>query len=810
MVTEPPPGWPPHLPAPLTPLVGRAEEIARGGALIRAGVRLLTLTGPGGVGKTRLVVDLAASLAGDVVDDIRFVRLAPISDPADAIRAIAGELGIADPGTQGDLTTTVQALTGRAVLLVLDNFEHLLPARDLVVRLLESAPLLRVIVTSRSPLRIPGETELPVGPLAFPEDARSFTVERFDDYPALDLFAQRVRAHQHGFTVDRENAGTIARICAQLDGLPLALELAAPQLRVLSPEAMLGQLHQFIAQPALGARGLPERHRTLQATTTWSLDLLAEPDRVVVRRLSVFSGFFGVGAALAVAIGWELVAHGSGVSHALALPDHVREGANAYRQVRHSMVGVVASISILLDQSLIKRATMPGTQSRFTMLQTIRMVGLGLLSESGEAEQTAARHAGYVLALLEQAEPELTGPDQTRWLERLDEELIDIRDGLRWAIDQGQSTVAARMMAASWRFWWVRGHITEGRDWLRQTLALGDPGEPRLHARLLGAAGRLARQQGDFAGAERHHRLALALWREIGPATADVAVGLNDLAVSADDRGAHGQAVDLYRQALAIQRDAGDRRAVAVLLTNLACSHLRQGQLAGAHTELGEAVPIWDELGDDYGWAMARCALGDAALAGDDQTGAVGHYLDAMAICREQGNQRYLMECLRGLGEGAALAGQPLVAAQLTGAAEAIRDRLGIPRPPADERRRRASIDRMRDAAGTASFEDAFDAGRQLTGVEVAALATTVGRVIERPATRTRSRRTQSEPVEVLSPREREILVLIAAGRSDPEIARTLFISPHTAVSHSRNIRRKLDVNSRAEMAAWAVRNGIG
>src|SRR5919107_1508387 len=446
-----------NLPAQPTPLVGRESELGEVRDLLRAeGLRLLTLTGPGGIGKTRLGLQVAAELLDEFEDGVFFVALDPITASALVASAIAEPLGVVEAWDQPLEEGLKDYLGGKELLLVLDNFEQVLGGAPLVGNLLAACPKLKVLATSRSGLRVYGEQEYPVPPLELPRPGRLPPIDRLSQYEAVRLFIERAKAARPDFSVTDENAPAVAEICARLDGLPLAIELAAARVKLLTPGAMLERLGSRLKLLTGGARDLPERQRTLRGAIEWSHALLEEGEQVLFRRLAVSSG----GRTLEAL---EAICDAEG-----DLPVDAFEG-----------------VSSLLDKSLLVREEGPEEESRLVMLETIHEYAREKLRESGEAEGVSGLHAQYFLAFAEEAEAELEGPDQASWMERLEADHDNFRAALSWLLEAGEAESALRIGGALWLFWRSRGHLSEGRRWLSEGLSGGDAAPAGVRARAM-------------------------------------------------------------------------------------------------------------------------------------------------------------------------------------------------------------------------------------------------------------------------------------------------------------------------------------
>src|SRR5829696_5077666 len=464
--------YPNNLPLQLTPLIGREREIDEVCRRLRSPeVRVLTLTGPGGAGKTRLALQTGADLLEEFEDGVFFVSLATIIDPELVPSTIAGSLGLKE-GAGQSLTETLEGyLQQKHLLLILDNFEQVLEGAPVVGELVRACPRLKVLTTSRIPLRLYGEREYPVPPLELPDPVHLPSLERLTQYEAVRLFVQRARAVKPDFEVTNQSAPAVAEICVHLDGLPLAIELAAARTKLLPPQALLSRLSNRLKLLKGGARNLPARQQTLRATIDWSYDLLTEEEKIFFGRLSVFSG-----------------------GHTLEAAEEVCDP--------EGNLDVLEVVGSLLEKSLLRREQGADGEPRFVMLETVHEYAREKLEESGEAEEVKRRHAEYFVALAEEAHPELKGQDQLEWLQRLEAEHDNTRAALTWALRQEKVELGLRLAGALQRFWWTRGYDSEGRRWLEGALAMDGRGSVESRAMALAGVGALASHQGDFDRAE--------------------------------------------------------------------------------------------------------------------------------------------------------------------------------------------------------------------------------------------------------------------------------------------------------------------
>ena len=680
---------PHNLPPQLTGLVGRERDVDVVTALLRHdGGRLLTLTGPPGVGKTRLSLGAAERLLDLFADGAFFVALAPVTDPDQVASVIAATLGLREEGGRSVVENLCGRLRARHMLLVLDNFEHVTAAAVLVVDLLTACPRLTVLVTSRAPLHVRGEQTFAVSPLALPDPTDPPPVDALTQYSAIDLFLQRARARAPDFEITVENAPAVDAICRRLDGLPLAIELAASRVALLPPQALLARLERRLSLLIAGAHDLPERQRTLRAAIAWSYDLLDADERALFARLGIFVGGCTIEAAEAVC------------------------GTAGGRQDT-----VLDRLASLMNKSLLRMDVAGHGEPRFGMLETIREYALERLAESGDEEESRRRHAGYYLALAEAAEPELTGPAQGMWLERLEDEGDNLRAALRWARESGEIDTGLRLAGALWRFWYMRGYQREGRGWLEDLLALtakGPSGPARAaRAKAFNAAGVLAYYQGDCVRAIALHEESLALRRELADKQA-IASSLHNLASNVALCGDHERAVELYEESLALSRDLGAKLAIAATLSNLGDIAREQGAYGRATALSEESLALMRELGDTWGIALLLTNLGRLAREQRDYRRAAVLYAESLALYQRLGDKSEVIACLQDVADLVYRQGQAEQAARLYGAVAAARDANGHALSPVDQACFERDVAALRATLGDDSFTGAWMEGRAL------------------------------------------------------------------------------------------------
>ncbi|MBA2759745.1 MAG: tetratricopeptide repeat protein [Chloroflexia bacterium] len=841
---------------PLTELVGREEVLERICEILDAdNVRLLTLTGPGGIGKTRIALEVAFRLESDYAHGVWFVPLAPVLDAEHVLPAVAQVVGTRAMGDVPVADALASALRERHMLLVLDNFEHVVDAAaPWLAGLVAGCPRLTVLVTSRAALNVSGERRYSIPPLSAPAQG---SVSVSTDSAAVRLFVTRAVAARHDFGLDASNAGAIGDICHQLDGIPLAIELAAARINVLSPKDILGRLPDRLALLADGDRDLPSRHQTMRGCIAWSHDLLSEPEQWLFRRLSVFVGGFTLDAA-------ESIGREPGL-----------------RSTNGEIVDVLAS---LVDHSLIRHEASGSGEPRFWMLETIRQFGLERLAVHGEEDQARDAHAAWCLRLGENAEIGLEGGEQVRWFNRIQAEHPNIHSVFIWLFGQERIEDAADLGLRLICFRMLRGGNREFRPYQEAMLAhsrlagpvlargkalvamapvllgVGDTqaslvasreaasilrnhGERGYESMALGSMGIALLASDDLAGATAMFEESIALGREES-VVRSVSAGLGSLGIIAWIQGRMDDALELQEQALRVARDGQNTSLISEAIGHIGDMAFGRGDYDQAESLFRESMILITALGNKRDMPYTSLSLAKIARIRGDYATARGHINDALTVAREVGDLEEIAQASMASGRLASMLGQPVdavralrqsiaafeewgsesglagcldvyatvairtrdvtSAARMIGAADAARARIGIARTEGPQQREHLErMSAVRSALGEAAFLVAYDAGRTMALDQAVADA-----LAFEPSVAARNQDLPGAAV-TLSPRELEVLRLMADGLTNREISAALCISNRTATSHASNVLGKLGLDSRTAAVAFAIRNGL-
>lgn len=773
-------------PLPLTPLVGREQEsTAIRQSLIRDGVRICTLTGPGGIGKTRLAIQAATDCLPDFPGGVAYVSLAPLNDPDLVLPTVASVLGLVGPGFEPIAERIHSALHGRRMLIVLDNFEHVTAATRSLYELLQHAPELTLLVTSRSPLHISGEYEFAVPPLVSIQDSPYPPLTNTRS-PAVALFEMRARAVARDFVVDSSNLTTITEICERLGGVPLAIELAAARSKILPPQTLLDRLSSALDILTGGPVDQPERHQTMRAAIQWSYDALSTRQRMLFCQLAVCAGGCSLEAAAAIA-GVEI-----------------------------GDVVLLDELTALVDASLLIQEPEGDGTPRFQILEVIRSFGLEQLRTSEMAIETIERFATWCGELANRAGTAFAGKGPGRWADVLASEIDNFRSALRLLAEYQMHLHLLELTIALTPLWSALGHQREGLQWFDTALARV-PAEraPALTAQGQNIAARLATRTGDFSKATTLALNAQTLARSLEDGH-EFAHSESVLGNIARGLGNQAEARVHYQQALELYRETNDLYNTGYVLVQLAKlgdfgNPLHSGspeELVAAHRLVSEALEIYRTMENQWGFARALLQSGYLSYKQARFDDAANASAQSLTLFAETGNLSEGSQCIENLADIAGAIHAYEMAATLYGIAENLQERLGTPMWPIYRTEYDMEVERVRTALSTDAFQTAWKHGRSLSDEQAIATALEAATTLAKTAPADPTTRSSAESSN-LTQREIEVLILLATGASNRVIADTLFISVPTIKGHVQNMMRKLDLPSRTALAAYAVQHGF-